>query len=165
MRSEAFTAGAQSAMTKTAVAADVGEIVYDAISGQLEPGLEASADDELDELMPNPGQLEKLLLFIEDRFDFRFGDREMARLFAVGTVDDLVKSVTNAVTAKTAAYSHRSYMMHRERHKARSRAYRMTHAVQLRKRAKAYRRKVERGMIRPRKRIGSAAGGYQFVMR
>ena len=73
--------------------------------------------------------------------------------------------MTGSLTAKTAAYNHRSYMMHRERHKARARAYRMANAVQLRKRAKAYRRKVDRGMIRPRKRIGSAAGGYQFVMR
>lgn len=164
MRSDAFVAGAAAGMTKVAVRADVGEVVYEAISGQLEPGMSASPDDDLDTLMPETGQLEKLLLFLEDRFDIRFGDREMTRLFATGTVDDLVESVSHKIS-KTAGYSHQSYMLHRERHKARARSYRLANAVRLRKKAKIYRRKVERGVIRPRRRVGSASSGYQFVMR
>lgn len=162
--SQAFTAGTVDGMAKVAIRADVGEVVYEAISGQLEPGMNVSPDDDLDTLMPETGQLEKLLLFIEDRFDIRFGDQEMTRLFAVGSVSDLVDAVSQKIS-KTAAYNHQLYMRHRERHKARARAYRLANAVRLRKKAKIYRRKVERGLIRPRRRIGSSSSGYQFVMR
>jgi hypothetical protein len=165
MRSDdVFAAGAAEGMVKVAVRADVGEVVYEAISGHLRPGLSPSPGDDLDMLMPEKGQLEALLLFLEDRFDIRFGDQVMTRLFADGTVDDLVNEIAGRLE-KTAGYSHQGYMMRREHHKQRARAYRMANAMSLRKKAKAYRRKVSKGMIRPRRRVGSAAGGYQFLAR
>lgn len=165
MRSELFALGTAAGMVKVAVRADVGEIVYEAIGAFQRPGLTASPGDDLDMLMPKDGQLEELLLFLEDKFDVALGDKVMYRLFADGTVDDLVDAVVAALPAKSAAYSHQRYMIKREHHKQRSRAYRMKNAVQLRRRARVYRSKVSRRLIRPRKRTGSAAGGYQFMMR
>jgi hypothetical protein len=165
MRSDVFDNGVCDGMVKVAVRADVGEVVYDAIAGQLRPGLSPSPGDDLDTLMPEDGQLEKLLLFLEDRFDVVLGDSVMYRLFCHGTVDDLVDAIVAALPGKTAVYSHQRYMLKREHHKQRSRTYRMKNAVQLRRRARVYRHKVARRVIRPRKRIGSASGGYQFVMR
>jgi hypothetical protein len=165
MRNESFASGVSDGMVKVAVRADVSEVVYEAITGQLRPGLSPSPGDDLDMLMPEDGQLEKLLLFLEDRFDVSFGDKVMTRLFADGTVDDLVSAIVTALPEKNAAYSHQHYMLRREHHKQRSRGYRMANAVQLRRKAKAYRRKVARGTVRPRRRVGSAGSGYKFMMR
>lgn len=145
-------------MVKVAVRADVYEFVTEALG-------DVSGHDDLETLMPGDRELERALLFVEDRFGIRLGDDVMYRLFCHGTVDDLVDAVIAALPSKTGAYSHRSYMLNREHHKARSRSYRLAHAVQLRRRAKIYRRKVARGTVRPRRRVGSAGAGYQFLMR
>lgn len=160
MRSDVFDAALVAGMVKVAVRADVGEVVYGALGDS-----DVSDHDDLDTLVPEDGELEKLILFLEDRFDVRLGDKVMYRLFADGTVGELIDALVAALPGKTAAYSHHRYMLKREQHKARARSYRMTNAVALRRRAKVYRRKVARGLVRPRRRVGSAGSGYQFLVR
>jgi len=168
MRSEslAMSAGVVAGMSKVAVSSDVGEVVYGALSANLEPGIEPGPDDDLETLLPGPGELERALIFIEDRFDIRFGDKVMMRLMATGTVSDLVSEVSRALMpGKTAAYDRRAYMAKREQHKARARSYRMANAARLRRQARVYRKKISRGQIRPKRRVGSAGSGFIFVQR
>lgn len=80
----------------------------------------------------------------------------MTDAFEAGMVDSL---------EKTAAYSHSDYMRNRQQNKMRSRQYRMRNQTTLRRKARIHRAKINRGAIRQKKRMGSAAGGYHFITR
>jgi len=156
--------GVRDALTKVAVTADIEELVY----GVLRQYGARGPDDELDDLVPAKGALEAVIADMEAMLDVNLSDKVLFDLFVDGTVNDLVRALSSAVLTKTAAvsnYDRQAYMRNRHKHIMRSRMYRMRNMVVIRRKARAYRRKVKRRIIRPRKRMGTAAGGYTFVTR
>lgn len=47
--------------------------------------------------------------------------------------------------------------------KAKKRIYSIQHAIQIKRKAKKRRKQIKQGLIRPNKRIGTAASGYTFI--
>lgn len=153
--------GVRDALTKVAVVADVEELVYGALAqyGARDP------QDELEDLLPGRGALEAVVADLETMLGVHLADETLFTLFVDGTVDDLVRALTSALLTKTAAYDRQAYIQKRQFHINRSRMYRLQNMTVIRRKARAYRRKVKRRIIRPRKRMGTAAGGYTFVPR
>jgi hypothetical protein len=61
--------------------------------------------------------------------------------------------------------THKRYMANRFSHIQQSRLYRSTHRAQIARKKTKYHRMVAMKVKRPRKRIGSAGGGYSFMAR
>lgn len=161
---DAFELGARLGLIKIAVAADVEEVALDALRAYMEPGTEPAVTDVLDDLAPEDGQLERTIMFLEDRFDVELADDKLAHLFSDGTVGDLVTSFSDQILSKH-AYDRSYYRKNRQKIIQRQRQYRMRNMQQLRRKARIYRRRVKRRAHRPRKRVGTRGGGYQFIPR
>lgn len=152
-------------MVKVAVRADVEEQVLTALAALLPRGVDPGHDDDLDDLLPDVGDLEALILAVEESFDVDFTDAETFDLFATGTVGDLIEAVTKHLMSKTAGYDRSYYVQNREKMKVKSRTYRARNLYSVRRKAKIYRRRVKRRAIRPRKRVGNTGSGFHFIAR
>lgn len=134
-----------------------------------------SMDTVLEDVLPDEGDLEVWLQEQEQRFNVKLTDPELMGCFTSWTAKQLAAAVTKHAMArvKTAAANeqqarqkaHQRYVANRGMHVQRARAYRMLHMHAIRRKSKAYRRKVKRKMHRPQKRVGTAAGGYSFIPR
>jgi hypothetical protein len=174
VRDIAFAAG----MAKAAAAAfmtpidDVKDTVLSRARALIGDG--AREDMNLDRL----GEREvQFVSDCEDVFGVKLSDSQLSNLFSHGTFDALAAALTSCIlhckTAGTASKSdaqarqrrHQMYMMQRSQHLTRSKIYRMQHMQQIRRKSRAYRVKVKRKIVRPKKRVGTASGGYSFVQR
>lgn len=169
--SVAFDTGVEEALRKlAALDTTVHEVVTTIIKANLPKGHAPSLDDELETLLPEDGELESVVSTVEDNFDITLDSDLIFALFAGGTVQDLEEAVIDALKEKTpsktaASDSHAYYMRNRARRKQQARQYRMRNLHKIRRRSRIYRRQVARGARRPRRRMGSAAGGFTFVPR
>lgn len=165
-----FGVGAVDAIFKIAsLDQTVHEVVSTTIRAHLPKGKDVGQDDELETLLPEDGDLEAVVQTVEENFGVTLPTDTVFALFAEGTVKNLEKAVIKQLVAKsgekTAAYSHQAYMQNRARHQQRARQYRMRNLHQIRRKSRIYRAQVKRGSRRQRRRVGSAGGGYSFVMR
>jgi len=159
-----FALGIEMAMRKHASMDQVVSDVVDASIAGYHDG-DLSEDDDLEDLLPGKGQLESVVATVEDNFDVILPADVVFGLFAEGTVGDLKMAVVRALIMQKTAADHAYYMRNRTKIKQRQRQYRMRNLHRLRRKAKIYRRRVARRQIRPRRRMGSAAGGYTFIQR
>ena len=136
--------------------------VHDMIATRLPK--KASLTDELEDLLPEDGELETLISDIEEEFDIHLPSDVVFRLFADGTVADLEKAVVRLLVMNKTA-NHAYYMQRRAQMQQRSRQYRMRNLHQIRRKSRIYRKKVARRQVRPRRRVGTAGGGYSFLPR
>lgn len=155
-----FEIGAKYAALDTTVH----EVVTSALRAHLPAGVDPGNEDELEELLPEDGDLEAVFKALEDNFDVELDNETVFRLFAEGTVKDLKKAIVDALSMKKTA-DHAYYMQHRAQIQQRNRQYRMRNMHQIRRKARIYRKKVMRRQIRPRRRVGSRGGGYTFIPR
>jgi hypothetical protein len=142
----------------------VNKIVDTVIKSHLPKGIDPSPGDELEDLLPDDGDLEALIMTVEENFDVHLPTDTVFRLFAHGTVADLKKAIVDKlVMSKTA--DHRYYLQNRTQILQRNRQYRARNLHQIRRKARIYRKKVKRRQIRPRRRVGTRGGGYMFLAR
>ncbi len=178
-RALGFAAG----LTKAAAAVRTGTVVVDGIRDQVLADLReisgdatVTAQSRLDDVLPKGTMLEALIASQEHNFNVHLSDAVLARLFASGTAEDLARALSAAsmaaVPVKTASaspqqrqHAHQRYLQRRPMMLAASKAYRMQHMSQIRRRARSYRRSVKRKIHRPKKRIGTAGGGFSFIPR
>lgn len=171
MPGTAFGLGAADRLMKLAsLDATVHNVVSTAIRAHLPAGQDPGLDEELEELLPDDGDLEATVATLEENFDVTLPSDTVFDLFSGGTVSDLEGALVSQLTAKTpsktAAFdSHAYYMRHRARRQQQSRQYRMRNLHQIRRKSKIYRAKVKRRQVRPRRRVGSSGGGYTFIPR
>lgn len=145
------------------VLADAREIAADAT---------LTSEHELEDALPEDGALELLVANQEQNFGVKLDDAVIARLFAHGTLGDLAREISRLATQKVASSdpqarqrAHQRYLVKRPQMLAASKAYRMAHMQMIRRKSRAYRRKVKRGIHRPKKRVGTAASGFMFIPR
>jgi len=133
-----------------------------------------SPDDHLDSVLPNPGEVEHLILSQEQNYGVTLADGDAVYMFSHGTIADLASEISRRIrdkekTEKTASDQrstrHRWYMRNAPQLRAEARVYRMAHLMELRRKSRKYRSKVKRRLIRPRKRVGTASSGFSFVPR
>jgi len=145
------------------------EIIDDlaAVSGDVG----VSSTSVLDDVLPDDMVLEKFVHAQEQKYGTQLSDRELVGAFSTWTVRALAACLTGHLMAKVASdqgarqKAHQRYMAMRGLHLQRSKSYRLMHMHQIRRKAKAYRRKVKRKIVRPQRRVGTAAGGFSFVAR
>jgi len=140
-------------------------VVSNVISAHLPKGREPSPGDELEDLLPDDGQLESVIQVLEENFSTKIPDKTIFALMAEGTVAHLEKAFVKNIIELNKVANHSYYMQNRAQILQRNRQYRMKNLAQIRRRARIYRAKVSRRQIRPRKRIGTRGGGYRFVAR
>jgi len=124
----------------------------------------------LEEALPEEGHLEAYLTEIEGDLKTSLSDGQLKAIFdGRWRVRDLVRALSSQVKVAASDHerrmAHQRYMANRGMIQSRAKAYRMTHMNQLRRKSRVYRKKVKRKIIRPKKRIGSSAGGYSFIVR
>lgn len=148
--------------------------VYDHIVDSLR---EASGDPSvgdstvLEDALPGDGHLEAYLTEVESDLKTHLSDEQLKAIFAGHwRVRDLVRALSSQVKVaasndQSRRMAHQRYMSNKGMHQSRAKAYRMTHMSQLRRKSRAYRKKIKRNIIRPKKRVGSSAGGYSFIVR
>lgn len=171
-RSDVATAAFAAGMIKAAAGVAI-DGVLDTVMGELRAaaGDTITADVVLDDALPDGKTLEAVVTSCEHDCGVVLTDAELARLFAGGTARDLARMLSSHALKKTAEFAdpqarqrrHQQYLMRRPQLLAKSKAYRMAHMNQIRRRSRAYRRKVKRKIVRPKKRVGTAAGGYSFI--
>lgn len=159
-----FKIGCQLGMEKVAVKADVEELVMSTLQQLMPKRRDVSPDDELETLFKEDGKIESVIATLEDELGVKLEPDTAFGLFAEGTVKDLIHALASEVLEKK-AYDRGYYMRNRQQIQMRNRQYRARNLMQIRRKARIYRRKVKRRAVRPRKRVGSAAGGYRFVHR
>lgn len=166
-----FDLGVRDMLEKLAVKAEVNDELIDAAQAQM---VEASPEQVIATL-PKP---EAFMRHVEDSYG-KLPKKVLERALKSMTIDQLAKHlakmVLNSTTSKVAAMGmsnpferqkrHKAYMTNRFRHIQRSRMYRMGHKAQIARKKKKYRRQVAMKARRPKKRMGSAGGGYFFMAR
>lgn len=165
-----FELGVMDAMRKIAsLDQTVHEVVSTALKAHLSEGKAPGPDDELEDLLPEDGDLEAVITTIEENFDITLPTDTVFALFAEGTVKNLEKAVIKQLVKKsgekTASYSHQYYMRNRAQERQRSRQYRMRNLHQIRRKSRIYRAQVKRRQRRPRQRVGAPGAGYRFIAR
>lgn len=143
----------------------VGKVVDTTIRSQLPKGVDPSPGDELEDLLPEDGDLEAVIMTVEENFDVKLPSDTVFKLFSEGTVADLKKAIVDQIVEMKKVADHRYYLQHRTQIQQRQRQYRARNLHRIRRRARIYRLRVKRRQIRPRKRMGSRGGGYIFVPR
>ena len=142
----------------------VHQVVSTALRAHLPRGVEPNADDDLETLLPEDGDLEATVMALEENFGVHLPTDTVFSLFAEGKVKHLEKAIIKQLVMEKTA-DHRYYMQHRAQIQQRNRQYRMRNLHQIRRRTRIYRRKVKRRQIRPRRRVGTRGGGYSFIPR
>lgn len=161
-----FEVGLRTTLAKVAsLDGTVHEVVDTVLKAHLPAGKEPGPGDELEDLLPEDGDLEAVVFTLEENFDVVLPTDDVFALFAEGTVADLEQALVKRLATKTASYSHSYYMRNRARERQRSRQYRMRNLHQVRRKSRIYRAQVSRGARRPRQRVGSAGGGYMYIQR
>lgn len=118
----------------------------------------------------------RVIADMEDRAGADIPDDVISKIMDSGTGFDMVRALRRyqkTTASKTAAVDqaqakqrrHQAYIQNKPMIMARSKAYRMAHLHQLRRKSKSYRRKVKRKIVRPKKRIGTASSGYTLIPR
>jgi hypothetical protein len=154
----------------SAVIGEVIDVIHEALAGLVHGDRYSGDDDALADILESEGEeddrLEKLVMFLESKFNVTLTDDEVKRTFRHGTVSDLARDISSHLMVKSADYkafkTHQRYYRHRHQAAIKRKQYRMTHLHQERRRSKIYRRKVKRGQIRPAKRYGNPQTGYKF---
>lgn len=169
-RALGFAAG----LTKAAAQARALDGVRDQVladARELSGDATLTSEHELEDALPEDGALELLVANQEQNFGVKIADDVIARLFAQGTLGDLARELSRLATQKVASdaqarqRAHQRYLMSRPQALASAKAYRMAHMQQIRRKSRAYRKKVKRGIHRPKKRVGTAASGFMFIPR
>lgn len=138
-------------------------IVHGIVSKVLRAkGAEPGPEDELEDLLPEDGDLEAVVATLEENFGVHLPEETTFALFAQGRVKHLEKAILQQLVLEKTA-DHRYYMQHRAQIQQKNRQYRMRNLHMIRRRARIYRRKVKRHQVRPRRRVGTRAGGYTFI--
>ena len=142
----------------------VDTIVDTTLRAHLPRGVDPSPGDELEDLLPEDGDLEAVVMTVEENFDVHLPTDVVFKLFSQGTVADLKKAIVGKLVMKKTA-DHRYYLQHRTQIMQRNRQYRARNLHRIRRRSRIYRLKVKRRQVRPRRRVGTRGGGYMFLPR
>lgn len=94
------------------------------------------------------------LVAMEEDYDLELSD-DKKDAFLAGEI-----SIANLLTADGLTKEAR---ISSPEEKAKKRIYALQHAMQIKRKAKKRRRQIKQGLIRPNKRIGTAASGYTFI--
>lgn len=94
------------------------------------------------------------LIAMEEDYDLDFSD-EKKDAFLAGEI-----SIANLLTVDGL---NKEARISSPEEKAKKRIYALQHAMQIKRKAKKRRRQIKQGLLRPNKRIGTAASGYTFI--
>lgn len=153
-------------------AASSGLSVLDSVirdAQEISGNASVSEEDLLDKALGGHGEAEHLVLSQEQNFNVKLSDAELTALFVGGTIGDLARLISSKLLEreKTASdvksQKHKWYMRNAPTLRAESKVYRMAHLMEIRRKARKYRMKVKRRLVRPRKRVGTAMSGFSFV--